>query len=172
MDVSKNDPTATFIRPPLVVPLSRNADPGITPASMNGILADGEPTPGTPLTYAILHTHRNWFLDADDFRKDNPNRIDYPPDLEPPRGWAPLSECTGPGAANRCKQANETKERTNAIRTKGSYAHPSNAADAAVEYGPSDDCHEKTILRCTFCRREYHGPNAKSMWRRHVYDKH
>ncbi|KAI5898144.1 uncharacterized protein SCHCODRAFT_01041862, partial [Schizophyllum commune H4-8] len=27
-------------------------------------------------------------------------------------------------------------------------------------------------LRCTFCRRTYLGVNAKSMWRRHVYEKH
>ncbi|KAH9947906.1 hypothetical protein B0H21DRAFT_850800 [Amylocystis lapponica] len=27
-------------------------------------------------------------------------------------------------------------------------------------------------LRCTFCRRSYSGVNAKSMWRRHVYEKH
>ena len=171
MDVSKNDPTAIFIRPPLVVPLPRDADPSIRPDALHGNSSDGEPAPGTPLTYAILHNHRNWFLDAEDFRKDNPNRIDYPPELEPPRGWAPLSECTGPGAAGRCKQAKESKEKNS--RTKGSYATGGGTAtDAAVEYGPSDDCHEKTVLRCTFCRREYHGPNAKSMWRRHVYDKH
>ncbi|PPQ64417.1 hypothetical protein CVT26_002124 [Gymnopilus dilepis] len=27
-------------------------------------------------------------------------------------------------------------------------------------------------LRCTFCRRTYAGVNAKSMWRRHVFEKH
>ncbi|RDX50404.1 hypothetical protein OH76DRAFT_445159 [Lentinus brumalis] len=27
-------------------------------------------------------------------------------------------------------------------------------------------------LRCTLCRRTYAGVNAKSMWRRHVYEKH
>lgn len=27
-------------------------------------------------------------------------------------------------------------------------------------------------LRCTFCRRKYAGVNAKSMWRRHVLEKH
>lgn len=27
-------------------------------------------------------------------------------------------------------------------------------------------------LRCTFCRRSYAGVNAKSMWRRHVLEKH
>ena len=171
MDVSKNDPTATFIRPPLVIPLLCNNDQSIRPDALRGNSSDGDPAPGTPLTYAILHNHRNWFLDADDFHKDNPNRLEYPSDLEPPRGWAPLAECTGPGAAGRCKQAKETREKNN--RTKGSYAHGDNATtDMTVEYGPSDDCHEKTILRCTFCRREYHGPNAKSMWRRHVYDKH
>jgi hypothetical protein len=171
MDVSKNDPTATFIHAPLVVPLSPIADPGIHPEVLSGNSSDGDPAPGTPLTYAILHNQRDWFLDADDFCKDNPNRLDYPPELEPPRGWAPLAECTGPGAAGRCRQAKETKDKNS--RTKGFYAHGENAVtDNNVEYGPSDDCHEKTVLRCTFCRREYHGPNAKSMWRRHVYDKH
>ena len=31
---------------------------------------------------------------------------------------------------------------------------------------------EEPRLRCTFCRRQYAGVNAKSMWRRHVYEKH
>ncbi|CAK5280566.1 unnamed protein product [Mycena citricolor] len=31
---------------------------------------------------------------------------------------------------------------------------------------------ETPRLRCTFCRRTYAGVNAKSMWRRHVYEKH
>ncbi|CDO78226.1 hypothetical protein BN946_scf184726.g1 [Trametes cinnabarina] len=31
---------------------------------------------------------------------------------------------------------------------------------------------EEPKLRCTFCRRKYAGVNAKSMWRRHVYEKH
>ncbi len=31
---------------------------------------------------------------------------------------------------------------------------------------------EELKLRCTFCRRHYAGVNAKSMWRRHVYEKH
>ncbi|KIJ24371.1 hypothetical protein M422DRAFT_194750, partial [Sphaerobolus stellatus SS14] len=140
MDVSKNDPSAIFIRLPLVVPYPRDGEE----------VQEGDPMPGTPLTYAIMHMHRNWFLDSDDFRKDNSHRIDYPSELEPPRGWAP-------------------REKNN-IRTKGSYTPPSTAA--TIEYGPSDECHEKTVLRCTFCRREYHGPNAKSMWRRHVFDKH
>ncbi|KAF8516213.1 hypothetical protein BU17DRAFT_93039 [Hysterangium stoloniferum] len=172
MDVSRNDPAAIFIRPPLVVPFPPNVESNIT---WNG--TDGQPIPGTPLTYTILHAHRNWFLDADDFRKDNPRRIDYPPELEPPRGWAPLNECTGAGAASRCRQAKEAKEKEKdkdkgpTARTKGSYAQTETGSEA-IECGPSDDCHEKTILRCTFCRREYHGPNAKSMWRRHVYDKH
>ncbi|OCH96205.1 hypothetical protein OBBRIDRAFT_766364 [Obba rivulosa] len=34
-----------------------------------------------------------------------------------------------------------------------------------------EGCQEPT-LRCTFCRRKYSGRNAKSMWRRHVYEKH
>jgi hypothetical protein len=31
---------------------------------------------------------------------------------------------------------------------------------------------DENRLRCTFCRRTYGGVNAKSMWRRHVLDKH
>ncbi|KAH6917286.1 hypothetical protein BKA70DRAFT_1251786 [Coprinopsis sp. MPI-PUGE-AT-0042] len=31
---------------------------------------------------------------------------------------------------------------------------------------------EEPRLRCTFCRRTYAGHNAKSMWRRHVLEKH
>jgi len=31
---------------------------------------------------------------------------------------------------------------------------------------------EAPRLRCTFCRRTYAGVNAKSMWRRHVFEKH
>ncbi|TRM66198.1 hypothetical protein BD626DRAFT_487049 [Schizophyllum amplum] len=38
---------------------------------------------------------------------------------------------------------------------------------SAVAY-PADE----PKLRCTFCRRTYLGVNAKSMWRRHVYEKH
>ncbi|KAL0951057.1 hypothetical protein HGRIS_007796 [Hohenbuehelia grisea] len=31
---------------------------------------------------------------------------------------------------------------------------------------------EEPRLRCTFCRRTYAGVNAKSMWRRHVFERH
>lgn len=31
---------------------------------------------------------------------------------------------------------------------------------------------EEPRLRCTFCRRTYAGVNAKSMWRRHIFEKH
>ncbi|KAI0321136.1 hypothetical protein OF83DRAFT_1162007 [Amylostereum chailletii] len=31
---------------------------------------------------------------------------------------------------------------------------------------------EEPRLRCTFCRRTYAGVNAKSMWRRHILEKH
>lgn len=31
---------------------------------------------------------------------------------------------------------------------------------------------DHAFLRCTFCRRGYQGVNAKSMWRRHVLEKH
>ena len=37
-----------------------------------------------------------------------------------------------------------------------------------------DGCFDEDtpMLRCTFCRRKYAGVNAKSMWRRHVLEKH
>lgn len=41
--------------------------------------------------------------------------------------------------------------------------------DRGVEGWPEG---EEPRLRCTFCRRTYAGVNAKSMWRRHVFEKH
>jgi len=41
--------------------------------------------------------------------------------------------------------------------------------DRGVESWPEG---EEPRLRCTFCRRTYAGVNAKSMWRRHVFEKH
>jgi hypothetical protein len=41
--------------------------------------------------------------------------------------------------------------------------------DLGSEAWPEGD---EPRLRCTFCRRNYAGVNAKSMWRRHVFEKH
>ncbi|KIY43719.1 hypothetical protein FISHEDRAFT_28951, partial [Fistulina hepatica ATCC 64428] len=35
---------------------------------------------------------------------------------------------------------------------------------------PKDQPHMR--VRCTFCHKDYGGPNAKSMWRRHVTEQH
>lgn len=81
-----------------------------------------------------LDQHKEWFLDPDDFLttqdQTNPDKIRYPSQLEPPRGW-------------------QKKE--------------------MQEGWPEGDAPR---LRCTFCRRTYAGVNAKSMWRRHVFEKH
>ncbi|EMD42014.1 hypothetical protein CERSUDRAFT_79616 [Gelatoporia subvermispora B] len=115
LDVSHDDPDATFIHPPFKDFPSAESYPG-------------------GLTYAILAMNKEWFLDPLDFKyadevNPNTNAITYPTELEPPRGWWGMPE-----------------------------AYP-------------DHCEEPT-LRCTFCRRKYSGRNAKSMWRRHVYEKH
>ncbi|KIP12470.1 hypothetical protein PHLGIDRAFT_39362, partial [Phlebiopsis gigantea 11061_1 CR5-6] len=88
------------------------------------------------LSYNVLATHPNWFLDPLDYQtvnNGNPTAIKYPQQLEPPRGWCPAKK-------------KELKD-----------GWPEG---------------EEPRLRCTFCRRTYAGVNAKSMWRRHVFEKH
>lgn len=91
------------------------------------------------LTYNLMakSEHNEWFLDPNDFLTSddpaNPDKIRYPSQLEPPRGWCP----------SRKKD---------------------------LQDGWPDG--EPPRLRCTFCRRTYAGVNAKSMWRRHVFEKH
>lgn len=81
------------------------------------------------LTFALLSSNPNWFLNRDDFIGEK--AVSYPSQLEPPRGWNPLQKQRL--AMGECSQA---------------------------------------TLRCTFCDRHYAGVNAKSMWRRHVFEKH
>lgn len=112
LDPVPGDPGTTFIRPPFTdFPGSENYKGG--------------------LTYSILATNAEWFLDVKDFI--GPNSVAYPTQLEPPRGWCP-------------------------------------AKKKDVKDGWKEG--EEPRLRCTFCRRTYAGVNAKSMWRRHVYEKH
>jgi hypothetical protein len=49
---------------------------------------------------------------------------------------------------------------------------PARKKDLQQRGGDSWPEGEEPRLRCTFCRRTYAGVNAKSMWRRHVYEKH
>lgn len=112
LDPVPGDPDCVFIKPPFTE-------------------YPGSEKQKTGLTYNILATHPDWFLDVNDFI--GPNAVVYPPQLEPPRGWCP------------------TKKK--------------DAKDGWKEG-------EEPRLRCTLCRRQYAGVNAKSMWRRHVYEKH
>lgn len=112
LDPVPGEAGTTFIRPPFTdFPGSENYKGG--------------------LTYPILATNAEWFLDVKDFI--GPNSVAYPTQLEPPRGWCP-------------------------------------AKKKDVKDGWKEG--EEPRLRCTFCRRTYAGVNAKSMWRRHVYEKH
>lgn len=49
---------------------------------------------------------------------------------------------------------------------------PAKKKDLKERGGDSWPEGEEPRLRCTFCRRTYAGVNAKSMWRRHVFEKH
>jgi hypothetical protein len=121
MDPSPHDAGTLFIHPPF------------TEFPNSHLYCEG-------LTYAILASNPEWFLNAHDFissTSTNKNAIPYPPQLEPPRGWCPAKK-------------KDLKER-------GSDGWPEG---------------EEPRLRCTFCRRTYAGVNAKSMWRRHVFEKH
>lgn len=127
-DPSRDDPNVVFFHPPFpTFPVSEKYPFG--------------------LTYNILISHPDWFLDAADFVKEdgsNPDGAVYPAELEPPRGWLPQKKEVPPRKANQRK-------------------------DGDKQDGNDPD---ETKLRCTFCRRSYSGVNAKSMWRRHVYEKH
>lgn len=147
-------PNLSTVPPPKPPPPARNN-------SLTHPLPPMDPTPGEPntvfihppffdfpdshlypdgLTYSVMATNPDWFLDPTDFistHTSNPNAIPYPPQLEPPRGWCPAKK-------------KDLKER-------------------GAEGWPDG---EEPRLRCTFCRRTYAGVNAKSMWRRHVFEKH
>lgn len=146
-DVARDDPSAVFIHPPF------------------DNLPDKKKHPGR-LTFALMMANPNWFLDPADYNRvegldsddededgdgdsgpitNKPGAIAYPMFLEPPRGWCP----------QRYKLIVEAKR-------DGEPEHM---------FGPSSLA-EAPTLRCTFCRRKYAGVNAKSMWRRHILEKH
>lgn len=49
---------------------------------------------------------------------------------------------------------------------------PTKKKDVKQKSGDAWTDDDAPKLRCTFCRRKYAGVNAKSMWRRHVLEKH
>ncbi|THV04841.1 hypothetical protein K435DRAFT_145252 [Dendrothele bispora CBS 962.96] len=96
------------------------------------------------LSYNLMAENPEWFLDANDFVT-----IDTPvpfPDTRlisyPPHLEPPRGWCPA---------------RKKDLKERGSEGWPEG---------------EEPRLRCTFCRRTYAGVNAKSMWRRHVFEKH
>lgn len=121
MDPSPSDPNVVFIHPPFIAFPNAHLYP------------EG-------LSYSLMATNPEWFLDSNDFISSvstHSDAIPYPPQLEPPRGWCPAKK----------------KD----LKALGPDGWPEG---------------EEPRLRCTFCRRTYAGVNAKSMWRRHVYEKH
>ncbi|GJE85755.1 hypothetical protein PsYK624_018340 [Phanerochaete sordida] len=105
------------------------------------------------LTYNVLATNPNFFLVASDYRRvgdsleETSDTIQYPTVLEPPRGWLQSDD-------KKWLQSDDKKRSKDAKKEK---RWPEGQAPR---------------LRCTFCRRTYAGVNAKSMWRRHVFEKH
>jgi hypothetical protein len=83
-----------------------------------------------------------WFLDASDFVSTTPNKDSKDVICYPPQLEPPRGWCPA-----------KKKD----LRALGAEGWPEG---------------EEPRLRCTFCRRTYAGVNAKSMWRRHVYEKH
>ncbi|KIY72864.1 hypothetical protein CYLTODRAFT_486098 [Cylindrobasidium torrendii FP15055 ss-10] len=95
------------------------------------------------LTYGVLAANPDWFLDSKDFiLLDNLNP--NPNAIAYPAFLEP--------PRGWCP----TKKRD---------AKTVKAGEACPEG-------DELKLRCTFCRRGYSGVNAKSMWRRHVFEKH
>jgi hypothetical protein len=94
------------------------------------------------LSYALMAANPEWFLDATDFVSTTPNTDDRDVISYPPQLEPPRGWCPA-----------KKKD----LRALGAESWPEG---------------EEPRLRCTFCRRTYAGVNAKSMWRRHVYEKH
>ncbi|KAF7310986.1 hypothetical protein HMN09_00641900 [Mycena chlorophos] len=95
------------------------------------------------VTYTTLVEHPNWFLVPEDYISETP-----PTNPNPDAVSYPL--CLEPPRGWCPAKKKDIKE-------KGPEVWPDG---------------EQPRLRCTFCRRTYAGVNAKSMWRRHVFEKH
>lgn len=103
------------------------------------------------LTYKVMMDNPNWFLDANDFIRVEENLPSAPASVT---------------------------DSASALVAYPSHLEPPRGwcpakkrdlKDAGTEGWPEG---EEPRLRCTFCRRTYAGVNAKSMWRRHVFEKH
>ncbi|KAJ4486262.1 hypothetical protein J3R30DRAFT_3445524 [Lentinula aciculospora] len=103
------------------------------------------------LTYKVMAENPDWFLDASDYVRveDSPTN-------------APVSDATHeqslvPYPSNLEPPRGWCPTKKKDLKDLGSEGWPDG---------------EEPRLRCTFCRRTYAGVNAKSMWRRHVFEKH
>ena len=94
------------------------------------------------ISYALMAANAEWFLDAADFVSTTPKTDGRDVISYPPQLEPPRGWCPA-----------KKKD----LRALGAGGWPEG---------------EEPRLRCTFCRRTYAGVNAKSMWRRHVYEKH
>lgn len=95
------------------------------------------------LTYGVLAANPDWFLDSKDFiLLDNLNPN--------PNAIAYPAFLEPPRGWCPTKKRDAKSTKTGEGWSEG----------------------EELKLRCTFCRRGYSGVNAKSMWRRHVFEKH
>ncbi|KAF8216119.1 hypothetical protein K438DRAFT_626822 [Mycena galopus ATCC 62051] len=99
------------------------------------------------VTYTTLAENQNWFLDPEDYVSEISKTN---PEAKPNPNAVPYPACLEP-PRGWCP----TKKKD--IKEKGPEGWPDG---------------EQPRLRCTFCRRTYAGVNAKSMWRRHVFEKH
>lgn len=94
------------------------------------------------LSFTLMAQNPEWFLDAVDFVSTTPESDSQETIAYPPQLEPPRGWCPA-----------KKKD----LKALGAEGWPEG---------------EEPRLRCTFCRRTYAGVNAKSMWRRHVYEKH
>lgn len=103
------------------------------------------------LTYKVMAENPEWFLDAADYIRVEDNSPCVPTSVaaEKPSLISYPSHLEPPRGWCPAKKKD--------LKDLGSEGWPDG---------------EEPRLRCTFCRRTYAGVNAKSMWRRHVFEKH
>ncbi|KAJ3974109.1 hypothetical protein EV361DRAFT_820847 [Lentinula raphanica] len=103
------------------------------------------------LTYKVMADNPEWFLDAADFIRVEETSSETSPSTDPQRpSLVPYPSYLEPPRGWCPAKKKDLK-------------------DLGSEGWPEG---EEPRLRCTFCRRTYAGVNAKSMWRRHVFEKH
>ncbi|KAE9411005.1 hypothetical protein BT96DRAFT_912371 [Gymnopus androsaceus JB14] len=102
------------------------------------------------LTYKAMMDNPNWFLDAADYLRIEDNPPNAPVPVDNTSSLIPYPSYLEPPRGWCPAKKKDLKDAGSEGRSEG----------------------EEPRLRCTFCRRTYAGPNAKSMWRRHVFEKH